>query len=494
MTKIIKLPIIICGELKYPEEDYISIDYYNNVQVRITRPTNEDLEKIYHYKAPLHDIPISKVTRYLSHFAQSFFNPENPIRKEAVELSTYVTGYSKEMLDRDYSIISAFLSQRFTSYEILEAELGSDKILDTWVKNKVARIRAFPRGRAFHILVGNVPLAGIYSIFRSILTKNQTIVKLPSRDIVSSLYFIKALIEANNDSQEYTTMISSSLSALYLKRNSKTIEDVISSSDMICAWGQGDSLKNIKTKVPYSIPYLEFGPKRSFSLVYTKNCDLNKAAIRMAHDLTVYDQEACLCPQRLFIIGEHTDYILLLQKWLNWQSKYLPRGVNNPDIESHIFRTKLEAKYRKWEIYESEPQWRIIIADPYLVAEHPLGRTLFVHLVKSEDDILPFIDDETQSISVYPYEDNIERLGDLFCAQGVARLCETGMSMYPREGWTHDGMYPLHYFIRMCCLDANMAEEYRYENAEGAKMFLKNMYGNPDENLHEFIEQFPIPT
>lgn len=494
MSKIIKLPIIVCGKLKYPKNDYIDIEYINDVVVRITKPTEKDFEKIFNYSESLYKIPIEKVSRFLSVFARSFLNPDNPLRKEAVELSSHITGYSKEMLARDYGIIAAYLSQRFTSYDVVEAELGDNRILDTWVRNKVARVRAFPRGRAFHVLVGNVPLTGIYSVFRSILTKNQTIVKLPSRDIVSTLYFMRALIEANNDDQPYKKLLNSSLSAFYLNRNSEELRNVIESSDLVCAWGQGKSLKSIKEKIPHSIPYLEFGPKRSFSVLFTEKCDLNKAAIRIAHDLSIYDQEACLCPQRLFVIGDNSKFLPLLKKWLDWQSKYLPRGDTIPDVESHIYRTKLEARYLNWPIMENEPQWRIIVSDPYMVNDHPLGRTLFIHLVKSERDILPFIDDETQAISIYPYDRNIDKLGDLFCAHGVSKLCETGMSMYPREGWTHDGMYPLNYFVRLCYLDEKMGFEYKYEDKEGALMFLSNMYGNPKTKFDEFIHQFPFPT
>jgi long-chain-fatty-acyl-CoA reductase len=480
MARLIDLPIMICGELKYPADDYIEIDYSNGVTARITRPSAEDFERIFSYAEPLHLLPIEKVSRYLSTFGRSFSNPSNPIRREAVELSAHVTGYSKEMLERDYAIISAYLSPRFTSYEVVESELGDHRILDEWVRRKVARVRAFPRGRALHVLVGNVPLTGIYSVFRSILTKNQTIAKLPSRDIISTLYFMRGLIDANSDGEPYRQTLNRSLSAFYLDSASAELKRLIEASDVVCAWGKGRSLKSIKEKVPHSTPYLE-------------GCDLDKAAVRMAHDVSIYDQEACLCAQRLFIIGEYREYVAKLEKWLAWQARYLPRGSMNPDVESHILRTELEARFRKWPLLTEGPPWRIVVCDPYSVGDHPLGRTLFVHPVGSEEEILPFIDEETQAISIFPYQGNIERLGDLFCARGACKICETGMSMYPREGWTHDGMYPLQYLVRLCYLDENMGWEYKYEEKEGALAFLYNMYGKPSENYEEFIRQFPVP-
>jgi long-chain-fatty-acyl-CoA reductase len=492
MTKYIDLPIVVCGETKYPSGDPIRLQYENDVEVRITRPTEDDLEQIFRYHEPLETIPVAKVSRYLSTFAQSFANPEHPLRKEAVSLSSYITGYNEKMLDRDYGIITAFLSARFSSYDLVASELGDGEIMDSWIRRGVARVRAFPRGRALHVLVGNVPLTGIYSVFRSVLTKNQTVAKLPARDIVSTLYFIRGLIDANNDGTPYRSMLNSSLSALYLDSKSAELKRLIESSDVVCAWGKGSSLKSIKEKVPYATPYLEFGPKRSFALVYPNDCDLDEAAVRLAHDASLYDQEACVCPQRVFVMGPYEEFIKKLARWLEWQSHALPRGLSNPDVESHIVRMELEARFRQWEMVSGDPAWRIIVCDPYEVGDHPLGRTMFVHPIHSEEEILPFIDEETQAISVYPYDDRVERLGDLFCAAGVSKLCETGMVMYPREGWTHDGMYPLNYFVRLCYLDQNMAWEYKYQDRDGAIAFLDNMYGKPVEDYDKFLHLFPV--
>ncbi|MFH4268025.1 acyl-CoA reductase, partial [Acinetobacter baumannii] len=43
-------------------------------------------------------------------------------------------------------------------------------------------VRAFPKGKSVHLLAGNVPLSGIMSILRAILTKNQCIIKTSSTD------------------------------------------------------------------------------------------------------------------------------------------------------------------------------------------------------------------------------------------------------------------------------------------------------------------------
>lgn len=490
MKKILNLPIIINGELIYPSNEYIELEYTKAI-VRITKPSKNEINKILSFNDALHDISVHEVTGYLSKFGSKFLEPGNKTFEEAVELSSIVTGYSKEMTKRCFYIISEYLLERHLLCNKIEAEFGDYRILDTWVRNQVARVRAFPRGRAFHILVGNVPLASMYSIVRSILTKNQTVAKLPVRDIISVLYFMKGLIEANGPSHP----ISRSLSALYLNRNSDDLDIIINNSDTVCAWGKGESLKKIKEKVPHSVPYLEAGPKSSYSILFLEECNYDKAAIRLAHDLCIYDQEACFSPQRLFVIGNVSKFLPHLKDWLNWQTKYLPKGETSPDSDSHLLRTKLEAIYEKWPIHQKDNDWCIIEANPYLLSDHPLSRTLFVHSINHEDEILPFIDDDIQTISVYPYKkDIIEKLGDKFCSRGAARICETGTASYPREGFTWDSMYGLHYFVRLCYLDESLNSVHKYKNREHAEWYLTKCWGDPIERKETIKDLWFLPT
>jgi long-chain-fatty-acyl-CoA reductase len=482
MKKIIELPIIVCGEFVYPGDDYIELEYTGGIVARIAKATDAHIDKIVSYREKLEDIPLHQITAYLSNFGRAFIDPNNEIRKEAVEYGSQITGYSTEMIDRDYWMISEYLMSPHVSYNLLDAEFGSYQMLDGWVTNQMARVRVYPRGRAFHVLVGNVPLASMYSIFRSILTKNQTVVKLPSRDVVSALYFTKALIEINGPDHP----ISKALSVIYTPPKGDTFKTLIESSDVVCAWGKGDSLKSIKELVPHSVPYLEHGPKRSYSMLKLDNVDLDKAALRLAHDMTVYDQEACLSPQRLFVLGDPTDFIKHLKKWLNKQAQLLPKGRVNMDAESHLLRLKMEAKFRNWSIEEGDAGWTIIEADPYLVTDHPLGRTMFVHRINSIEDIIPFLDDETQTISLYPYDkDFVEKTGHTLCAHGVSRICETGLANYPREGFTWDAVYALPYFVRTCYMDAEFNTISKYGRRDQAEHYISGCYGNPGVDSEE---------
>lgn len=461
---MINIPKIICGHEIHPGDgtDDVTIDYAGGVVVRIPRLTEDDLDRIAASRRLLHDVPLGEVTEYIRRGAIGIGDVGAGLGREALELCCSITGFSREMVAQDYQLIGGFLANRNVMYDLLDAELGDHRMADEWVRRQVARVRAFPRGRVLHVVAGNVPMSSIYSLVRSILTKNHSLVKLPSRDLISCLYFARSLIRNNPAGHP----LSEAISAFYCDSADPAFDRLIRASDMVCGWGQGSSLLALKQRLPHGVPLLEFGPRRSLSLVYADECDPDKAAMRIAHDVAIYDQEACFSPQRLFVIGQPETLVDAIGRWLDVQHVHYPLGRMTDDAKSHIKRITMEALYRGADV-SSGASWTTIVArDPMTTLEHPLGRTLFIHPIEAEEDMLPFVDDETQSISVYPFRPHAEHLGNLVCARGVARLCEAGMISHFRQGFTHDGQWPLQQFVRLSCLDETLDYVYKYGSTD----------------------------
>jgi len=474
--KVIRLPKIICGEVLYADEqdEVERLEFEGGVVVEIPKLTKDDLARITQNRELLCDVPLGEVAGYIGNAGQKLLNYDDPLTKESLSIGSELTGYSNEMYKTDYFIIGTYVSIKYHLYDMIEDELGSSLIVDEWVRKKVGRVRAFPRGRALHILVGNVPLASMLSIVRSILTKNQTVIKVPSRDPLTSIFFARALIESNPKGHP----LSKGISAFYAGKNSPHLEALKRSSDLICAWGKGSALEEIKKTVPHSIPYLEFGPKRSFSIIFTEGTNIESAAMKMAHDLSVYDQEACFSPQRLFVVGEHQQLMERIKFYMDSFARTLPRGRTNIDAQSHLYRTKLEAKFRQWPVIEDRT-WTLIYSDMNNALEHPLGRTLFIHSISSLDELIPFVDEETQSVTVYPYNKS-EEVANTLCPHGALRICELGLVISPRAGFTHDGMYPLNYFVRLANWDESVNYRNSYWDKDGFVKYFISAYGYPD--------------
>ena len=102
-------------------------------------------------------------------------------------------GYVGPSIYYDLGLLSTAL-RRIKVYDMLESEIGDPYLLDEWLPRKTVYLHAEPRGKVTHIMVGNIPMAGLFSIVRSVMTKNMTIAKLPKRDAVTSLLFALSFV------------------------------------------------------------------------------------------------------------------------------------------------------------------------------------------------------------------------------------------------------------------------------------------------------------
>ena len=168
-----------------------------------------------------------------------------------------------------------------------------------------------------------------------------------------------------------------------------------------------------------------------------------------------------------------------MTKWIRLQIVYLPKGRLRSYNESHVLRTKMLGKYRGWRVIDAEGWTVIVCEEPELCLDHPLGRTLFVHKVDSLAEVDPFIDDELQTITVYPFRLATEA-ADRFGPRGAHRICETGMASYPREGWTHDSTYPLAQFLRLVYMDETVQKLHKYGEPSNWLPWLRRVYGDID--------------
>ncbi len=70
--------------------------------------------------------------------------------------------------------IAMLLCSKSALYDIVNYDLGSIHVLDEWLPRGDCYVKAQPKGVSVHLLAGNVPLSGVTSILRAILTKKMS--------------------------------------------------------------------------------------------------------------------------------------------------------------------------------------------------------------------------------------------------------------------------------------------------------------------------------
>jgi long-chain-fatty-acyl-CoA reductase len=307
-------------------------------------------------------------------------------------------------------------------------------------------------------MVGNVPMASLFTLYRSLATKNVTIAKLPKRDPVTALAFANCLHETDPDHP-----VARALSCVYWEPGSEAETMALRASDVVSVWGQAAAVESVKRQVPYGTEVIEFGPKRSFTLVRAGETDPDRLAVKMAYDTVSYDQEGCFSMQEAFVEGETGPLVEALARALVGYADRFPRHAPSPDVDALIQRTRIEAKADGWEVVSPQgTEWTIVVSDgPARIEEHPLNRVMYIHPVASLEEVLPLVDRDVQTVAVDPW-DRVWEVADALTAAGADRVVPVGRMARFRPGFIHDGFHPMRRMVRWVSLERSLDHKYRF--------------------------------
>ena len=449
----LKIPFFIGGEIIEREELEEEVNFYNKtVKVVLPKISKEDFEKIEKTKKSLdalHELSSDEIISFLLK-AKEKWKKGNSLRDNAEKDVSELTGYSKEMVDFSFNQIEGMLNKDYLNL-LLESELGDKNLIDEWVARGEAYIHCQPKGTVLHILSGNAPSISVLSLIRGLLTKNINILKMSSGDLVTLSYFVQTFREVDSEHP-----ITKSVSVVYWKQsNESLLERFVELSDILCVWGSGDAVEAIKS---YSSgkEVLEFGPRRGIQLigkeVFSDDESLKETVKKAAHDLVVFDQEACFSPQLCFIEGNKEEAKKFAKEFENAlldEGSRLPKGIKSLQHSASIGHMKSYSDFLGNEvIYSKNKDYMLIITEKIKhTKSHPLGRTLFVIPVNSFDDVIEEFGHETQVVAIEPFTRAYE-LRERLTRQGVDRITHLGKMPYFAAGAPHDGIYPLARLVR----------------------------------------------
>jgi long-chain-fatty-acyl-CoA reductase len=400
----------------------------------------------------LADVPLHKIVAFLHNVGHNWKSKEYTRRRIYERHLCRYYGYSEKMAETEANWIALLLSSHYRIYDTLSVELGSWHIVDSWVAREEAYVRALPRGRALHIIPGNVPLSCIASVIRAIATKNISIVKASSDDPMTPLALALSFLDTDPDHP-----VAQALSVVYWKGGAEGPLErrLLADSDVVCAWGGEPAIEWAKRNARAETEILTFGPRRSVAVV-GRGGDRKKAARALAHDVAMYDQRACFSVQRVFVEEPIGDFLAEIERAFALYETLLPKGRHDFDERAGFSLSHLEAEFSGTEVLASANQgWSIVVRPPDVgdaSLRHPQGRTLYVHPVADAAAVIDHVGPGVQTVAVYPSELGYS-LRDALVSRGVSRIVELGMNNVFRVGGAHDGMYPTQRLVRLVSME-----------------------------------------
>jgi long-chain-fatty-acyl-CoA reductase len=469
----LRLPTVVAGEVCMPDRDVLRLSY-DDVDVIVPAPSLEDGERVIaSRRQDLSRMSIDDITAFFAKVGEAWSDPANHWRKIASTWVPRVTGYSPQFVEGDLTFLGNAL-KRAKQYDFLETDLGDPSLLDEWNRTQAVWQRCVPQGLITHIMVGNVPMASLFTLYRSLATKNVTVAKVPSRDVVSALCFALCIQDTDVDHP-----VAKALSALYWEAGSAFEDTLLAASDAVSVWGRAPAIEAVKQRVRSGVDVIEFGPKRSFGLILSDDGDWERTGLRAACDVMAYDQEACFSLQEIYVPSAHLDAALpALQHGLESFEQRSPRRGLGADGDAHIQRARLEAEAEGWNVLAADgTQWTIIATDgPVAIPEHPLGRVLYVHPYCGLDEVLALTSRDVQTVSVEPWDRVLTVADDLVLA-GVDRVVPLGRMARFRPGFVHDGFHPMRRMVRWVTIERGLEQKYRFKTDTQDEDEARVLYG-----------------
>lgn len=480
----IDLPLVIGGRVIRGDEDRPRhvIEYETGASVTIPVVTDAEVDAMRSAERyALGTLTLQEILAFVLRVGQFWRNQAhtNPLYEEAIASLCAINGYDRKMAVREMNLIGSAWANLPGLYDMVELELGNRLYLDEWIPRGDALVHTQPVGNLAHIMVGNVPVSGVMSILRGILTKNATIAKLPKRDPITTTYLALSMILADPEHP-----VTRSMNVMYWVGGEGVEDEVLALADVVCVWGGREAVAGIKSKMTTQLDCVVFGPKTSYAVIGREAAPLRRTALDLVHDVSLYDQEACFCPQVAFVEGDVDALVGNAVEAFRLYSRMLPKAFVGIDTSARVTRTQLEAHFQGNYVYhDADKEWTVIVVDALAdINEHPLSRTLFVVPVQDIAEVLDHVDPDIQTIAIAPWDRNVE-IRDRATLQGAAKMTALGLVAAMRNGATHDYIYPMQRYVRWVCVERGPEYwgKFIYQGPVDSSRFLMQDTANPED-------------
>jgi long-chain-fatty-acyl-CoA reductase len=393
----------------------------------------------------LRDTPLSEIVAFLNLVGRNWKSKEYSRRRIYIRYLQRFLGYSEAMAELEANWIALILCSHYRMYDTIATELGNRCIMDQWIPSEEAQVRAFPRGRCVHVLPGNVPLSGVASTVRALITKNVCVVKPASEDPISPIMLAMSFVDAN---PVHPVARAISVAFWESSRPPEAAQKILQSAHVACVWGGAEAVKWSTRAFPPETEVLRFGPRRSLAVI-GRHANYEQAARGVAHNVCMYDQRACFSVRQVFVEGPVEPFLEELRKALDLYRTILPKGTHDFDQQAHWSLSTLEAELNESLIEAGEAQsWSIVVCRPEDALAHPLGRAVYVHPIERLQQVADYVTPDVQTVAVAPYDIGFG-LRDVLAHAGACRIVDIGLTNVFRVGGTHDAMYPSQRLVRL---------------------------------------------
>jgi hypothetical protein len=389
-------------------------------------------------------------------------DPSDPIRQQADDCVTRVTGYSPEM--------TALVLDRMTVdwragalRGLVKAELGQPEALDRFiVAGPRRRVRAYGPDLAFHVFAGNVPGVAVTSVVRTLLVKAPVLAKMASGEPVLPVLFGQALAAVAPD-------LAGCLAVTYWPGGTAPAEGVaLREADLVVVYGGEEAAASLRGRSRPDQRLVVHGPRFSAGFVTAPALegDLAPLAADVARAVACFDQHGCVSPHAVWVEDPRDErgdrFADALADALAAAERELPRGRIDAGEASRIHQERGVAEMKG---YAGRPirvlagegtSWTVVVDREPTFRPSCLNRFIHVHVVPNLDEAVRSLarhGAHLQSVAVAGPPDVRHQIADALARIGATRVTTFARLPWPPPEWHHDGNGPLLELLRWVDLE-----------------------------------------
>ena len=459
-----KAPLIIRGEVIEDEDCEFG---GRNPQTRFTTPdVGKFLDRL-PLAAPsalgdLYTLSFEQILDYLEELGLRLSLKHNRHLQDALALTVRTSGLGEQILRNCYENLGSVFDRK-QMREMADVLIGIP-FLEGWVNTRSDNgtktfVRAFG-ARSVHVVAGNVPTVSAITVLRNTITRSDMIIKTPSNDPLTAGAIARTMVDMAPDHP-----ITRHLSVAYWKGGDAQIEDTLyrpANIEKIVAWGGMASISHIVKYLQPGIDLITLDPKLSSTIIgkeaFESDERMREVARRVALDIGVYNQQACL-NARVVYIQTGTD-----KKGIDTANRFgklvydaiqaIPLHLSNPvsSLEPQLAEEMEGLRFTgdAYKVFGGDGRGGAIVSqtdEPVEFSQLLANRVANLVPVDTLEIPIRAVTAYTQTIGIYP-EELIPQIRDRLAWHGAQRLVTLGYVATSRTvAGPQDGIEPLR---RMC--------------------------------------------
>ncbi|WP_285005107.1 acyl-CoA reductase [Lactococcus formosensis] len=403
----------------------------------------------------LQKLKTSEIIDILATVAEKWTNPDYPYRQIAEKALPVITGYDQETIQLEIkTFIRLFLKKNLLRF--ISSEFGNNGNLldDFYPQISGGFTKAFGPETIFTVFSGNIPGLQIWAIVMGLLVKSSILGKLFFSEPLFPVLFVKTIAEIDQT-------LADTIVLLPWKGGNKDLESAsIAASETIVVYGGEKAASAIRQQVPAHKKFLSYGHKVGFAIIGKETLtpeyyqDIVK---RLVDDITIYDQQACLAPQTVFIENggqiSPKEIAQALAHHLENQEIKRPRAPLSEEESLAIASSRQTAALAALQHNntlllpnENNSPGTVVFHEGAGFSASPLNRFIHVFAIDDLSNIPKFIKPFApflQSVGIAVEPKRLFELSDMLGKFNINRICALGQMNHVSPAWHHDGRFNL---------------------------------------------------